>query len=177
MKETKQMKQLFHLSYLKFRIKFYFYKYHSVKQMKEVQKAFWINFTISLMKKLNWKSQNQNSKYLFPLKDKDLHHACKIYKGICSCESTYVGETKRNVEVRYSEHNHPSRKSEPSKHLHQNINYVFSCLVICSAPKSDRTRKILKRFIKLSWDQIWMNSATPMFWLFLEMVLPGSIFQ
>ena len=117
MKETKQMKQLFHLSYLKFRIKFYFYKYHSVKQMKEVQKAFWINFTISLMKKLNWKSQNQNSKYLFPLKDKDLHHACKIYKGICSCESTYVGETKLNVEVRYSEHNQPSGKSKPSKHL------------------------------------------------------------
>ena len=138
------MKQLFHLSYLKFRIKFYFYKYHSVKQMKEVQKAFWINFTISLMKKLNWKSQNQNSKYLFPLKDKDLHHACKIYKGICSCESTYVGETKRNVEVRYSEHNHPSGKSEPSKHLDQNINHVFTWSVICSAPKSDRTQKNLE---------------------------------
>ena len=149
MKETKYMKWLFHLSYLKFRIKFYFYKYHSVKQMKKVQKAFWINFTISLMKKLNWlldgRSETQN--LFFSLKDKDLHHACKIYKWICSCESTYVSETKLNVEVRYSEHNHPSGKSKPSKHLHQNINHVFTWSVICSAPKSDRTRKILKRFI------------------------------
>ena len=54
--------------------------------------------------------------------------------------SYYVGETKRNVEVRYSEHNHPSGKSESSKHLHQNINHVFNWSVICSAPKSDRTR-------------------------------------
>ena len=37
--------------------------------------------------------------------------------------------------------------------------------------------KILKLFIWHSWDQIWMNSATPMFWLCLEMVLPSSIFQ
>ena len=173
------MKWLFHPSYFKFRRKICFYKHHSVEQMRKEQKAFlnkFYDFTYEKVKLIfRWKIQNLKS--LFSLKDKDLHHACKIYKGICSCESTYVGETKRNVEVRYSEHNHPSRKSEPSKHLHQNINYVFTCLVICSAPKSDRTRKILKRFIKLSWDQIWMNSATPMFWLFLEMVLPGSIFQ
>ena len=79
---------------------------------------------------------------LYPLKDKDLHPACKIYKGICSCESTYVGETKRNVE----EHNHLSGKSEPSKHLYQNINHVFTWSVICSAPKTDRTRKNLEVF-------------------------------
>ena len=69
-----------------------------------------------------------------------------IYKGICSCESNYVGETKGNVEVRYSEFNHPSRKSESSKYLHQNINHVFNWSVICSAPKSDRTRKNLEAF-------------------------------
>ena len=69
-----------------------------------------------------------------------------IYKEICSCKSTYVGETKRNVEVRYSKHSHPSGKSEPSKHLHQNINHVFNWSVICSAPKSDRTRKNLEAF-------------------------------
>ena len=51
--------------------------------------------------------------------------ACKIYKRICCYESTYVGETKRNVEVRYLEYNHPSGKSEPSKHLNHNINHVY----------------------------------------------------
>ena len=57
-----------------------------------------------------------NLKYLFHLKDKDLHPACKINTGICSCESAYVGETKQNVEVdvRYSELNHSSLN-------HQNI--------------------------------------------------------
>ena len=83
------------------------------------------NFTNEKFKLIiRWKTRNLKS--LFPLKDKDLHPACKIYKGICSYESTYVGETIRNVEVRYSENNHPSGKSEPSKHLYQNINHVFT---------------------------------------------------
>ena len=82
----------------------------------------------------------------FLLKDKDLHLACKIHKGICSCELTYVDETKRKVEVRYLEHNHPSGKSEPSKYLYQNINHVFTWSVVCSAPKIDRTRKNLEAF-------------------------------
>ena len=70
------------------------------------------NFTNEKIKLIvRWKTRNLIS--VIPLKDKDLHPACKIYKGICSCESTYVGETKWNVEVRYSEHNHLSRKSEP----------------------------------------------------------------
>ena len=57
------------------------------------------NFTNEKFKLIiRWKTRNLKS--LFPLKDKDLHPACMIYKGICSCESTYVGETKRNVEVR-----------------------------------------------------------------------------
>ena len=94
--------------------------------------------------KLVIRRKTRNLKSLFPLKDKDLHFTCKICKG--SCESTYVGETNRNVEVRYSEHNHPSGKSEPSKHLNQNINHMFNWSVICSAPKIDRTRKDLEAF-------------------------------
>ena len=58
----------------------------------------------------------------------------------------YVGETKRNVEVRYSEHNYPSEKSEPSKYLYQNINNMFTWSFICCAPKIDRTRKNLEAF-------------------------------
>ena len=87
---------------------------------------------------IRWKTRNL----------KDLHPACKIYKGVSSCESIYVGETKRNVEIRYLEQNHPSGKSEPSKQLYQNINHVFTWSVICSAPKIDRTRKNLEAFYK-----------------------------
>ena len=96
--------------------------------------------------KLIIRLKTRNLKSLFLLKDKDLHPACMIYNGITPCESSNVGETKRNVEVRYSEHNHPSGKSEPSKHLHQNINHVFNWSVICSATKRDRTRKNLEAF-------------------------------
>ena len=72
------------------------------------------NFTNEKFKLIiRWKSRNLKS--LFPLKDKDLHAACMIYKGICSCELTYVGETKRNVEVIYSEHIYPWN-FEPSEY-------------------------------------------------------------
>ena len=37
---------------------------------------------------------------LFPLKGKILHVHNVIYKGECSCGGTYLGGTKRNVEVR-----------------------------------------------------------------------------
>ena len=39
-------------------------------------------------------------KTLFKVKEKSLHQACKIYKGVCSCGESYIGETIKNVEVR-----------------------------------------------------------------------------
>ena len=50
------------------------------------------------------------------------------------------------IPKKYLEHNHPNRKSEPSKHLYQNINHVFTWLVICSPPKIDRIQKNLEAF-------------------------------
>ena len=41
-------------------------------------------------------------KTLFRVKDKSLDQACKIYKGICSCVESYIGETIRNVEIRWA---------------------------------------------------------------------------
>ena len=39
----------------------------------------------------------------------NLHPSCKIYKGECTCGETYVGETVRNVEVRWAEHNNSNK--------------------------------------------------------------------
>ena len=64
---------------------------------------------------ITWKTRNIRS--LFPLKDKNDYKSCVIYKGDCSCGSRYIGETKRNAEVRWNEHNNPTKSSEPSKHL------------------------------------------------------------
>ena len=56
-------------------------------------------------------------KSLFPLKDKNIYPACKIYQGLCSCKENYVGESKRNMANRWGEHNNPTHDSEPAKHL------------------------------------------------------------
>ena len=36
-------------------------------------------------------------KQLFKLKSKNPHPSCVIYEGVCVCEQTYIGETRRNV--------------------------------------------------------------------------------
>ena len=91
-------------------------------------------------------------KTLFHFKDKTIHQACKFYKGVCSCGESYVGETERNVEVRWGEHNNPtnSNKSIPSRHIKNNIDHVFTWSVIANAPKSKYLRKIIEAYyIKL----------------------------
>ena len=78
---------------------------------------------------------------LFPLKDKNDYELCVIYKGSCSCGSRYIGKTKRNAEVRWNEHNNPTKSSEPSKHLRSNINHYFTWAAISNAPKILRPRR------------------------------------
>ena len=46
-----------------------------------------------------WKTRK--SRYLFPLKDTIVDKANVIYKGTCTCKEFYIGETKRNSEVRW----------------------------------------------------------------------------
>ena len=58
--------------------------------------------------RIKWLSRKIRT--LFQLKDKSLHPACKIYEGTCICSEKYAGETKRNVETRWMEHNTPNDK-------------------------------------------------------------------
>ena len=91
---------------------------------------------------ITWKTRNIKS--LFRLKNKNDCKSCVIYKGDCSCGSRYIGETKRNAEVRWNEHNNPTKSSEPSKHLRSNINHYFTWTVISNAPKNAKTSKNLE---------------------------------
>ena len=61
--------------------------------------------------------KKRNIRSLFPLKDKNCFKSCVIYKGDCSCDLRYNGETKGNAEVRWKEKNNRTKSSEPSKHL------------------------------------------------------------
>ena len=88
------------------------------------------SFRIAIM----WKTRNIRS--LFPLKDKTLR---------------YIGETTRNAEVRWNEHNNSTKSSEPSKHLRSNINHYFTWAVISNAPKNAKTRKNLEASYIALW--------------------------
>ena len=88
---------------------------------------------------------------LFPLKHKNDYKWCDIYKGDCSCGSRYIGETKSKAEVRWNEHNNPTKWSEPSKHLQSNINHYFTWAVISNAPKNVKTRKNLEASYIALW--------------------------
>ena len=50
----------------------------------------------------HWKTSKLKS--LFPLEDRIKHKANIIYKGICSCKESYIGETKPNAEIGWKEH-------------------------------------------------------------------------
>ena len=91
---------------------------------------------------IKWETRKIRS--LFSLKSKNPHPSCKLYQGQCSCGALYIGETKRNVQVRWKEHNDPRGKSEPAKHLYENPNHSFTWSVIMSAPQNTRIRKNLE---------------------------------
>ena len=83
-------------------------------------------------------------RHLFNLKSRNPHQACKIYEGVCSCGQTYIGETKRNVELRWDEHNDARKSSEPAKHLFHHPTHSFTWSIIMSAPQNLRVRKNLE---------------------------------
>ena len=85
-------------------------------------------------------------KTLLKVKDKSLYQACKIYKGVCSCGESYIGETIRNAEVRWNEHNNPMNKSNPSKYIKDNLDHVFNWSVLANAPKNMFQQKVLEAY-------------------------------
>ena len=90
---------------------------------------------------------NRKIRTLFQLKDKSLHPACKIYERICNCVEKIFGETKRNGEITWMEHNTPSNKSNPAKHLRDNIDRSFTWKVICNARNRKLAHKILEAYL------------------------------
>ena len=82
---------------------------------------------------------------LFKLKSQNPHPSCKIYK--VTCGETYIGETERNVEVRWGEHTSSSGTSEPSKHLLNNPDHAFTWKILSPAPINKKERKSLEAFL------------------------------
>ena len=83
---------------------------------------------------------------LFPIKDKLTHHHHVIYKVECSCKSTYVGETLRNSNIRWAEHESDKGSFEPAKHPIENPTHRFTWSILDRAPTNVRKRKILEAY-------------------------------
>ena len=85
-----------------------------------------------------------------------MYPACKIYYGVCECGEDYVGETVRNTEKRWSEHNNPNKDSEPARHLKRNCEHIFNWKILCNAPKNKPLRKNLEA-IFIGWLKPSLN--------------------
>ena len=79
-------------------------------------------------------------KTLSLLKHKSIHPSCVIYKGTSSCGESYIGETIRNVSIRWEEHNVPTNKSESAKHLKNNFHHILNWVTLCKAPQNYKVR-------------------------------------
>ena len=81
----------------------------------------------------HWKTRKLKS--LFPLKDRIKHKANIVYKGTCSCNEPYIGETKHNPEIRWKEHCFNNyKKSEVAEHLLKDPGHTIDWQVITSPP-------------------------------------------
>ena len=63
---------------------------------------------------------------------------------------TYIGETICSASIRWKEHNDPTKKSEPAKHLKNNFHRVFNWVILCKAPQNYKvTRNLESSYIAL----------------------------
>ena len=94
--------------------------------------------------KFSWKTRKVRS--LFVFKDPVMHKANVIYKGTCSCSEFYVGETKRNCEIRWREHCSTEKTSEVGDHLLLNPGHTVNWKILTNARKQAYKPEILETF-------------------------------
>ena len=84
---------------------------------------------------------------LFKLKSRNPHPSCVIYEGVCSCKESYIGETVRNAEIRWKEHEDTKKDSEPARHLKNNQAHSFTWKVLLPGSSNARFRKNMEASI------------------------------
>ena len=118
MKVIKQKKIfLLHHHYLKNTKKIVF-RYHFVKEMKKMKRIICkLKEYTNFFKKFKYSCKTRKLWSIFPLKDPIFHKANILYKGTCTCKQFYIGETKRNSEVRWNKHCSLKKSSGVRYHL------------------------------------------------------------
>ena len=75
------------------------------------------------------------------MKSKNRHPSSVICEGVCSCQESYIGETVRNVEIRWQEHDDTQKDSELAKHLKNDPTHSFTWKVLLPAPSVRHIRQ------------------------------------
>ena len=83
---------------------------------------------------------------LFQIKDNVKHYRCVIYEGNFSCGEIYVGESVKNVILRWAEQKDPNKQSE-TKNLKYFPDHQFEWKVLTRAAEYMRKRKTLEAFL------------------------------
>ena len=83
---------------------------------------------------------------MLPLQDKGNHYSCVIYGRDCSCAQNSIGETVRNTEIPWNEHENKNSKSEPGKHLEENPTHKFTWTIISEVLDNFRKRRLLEAY-------------------------------
>ena len=96
-------------------------------------------------------------KTFFDLKDLFLHPALKIYKGVCICRGTYIGESIGCVETGWKEHNTPQINQIKLKHVNSNLDHIFTWSIICNAPTNKFKWKIIEANIIVAIIKLTLN--------------------
>ena len=86
-------------------------------------------------------------KHLLRLKIRNPHPSCMIYEGVWSYHKSYIGETVRNIEIRWQQHKDTQKYSEPAKLLKNNPTHSFTWKVILPASLIKSIRQNMKASI------------------------------
>ena len=86
-------------------------------------------------------------KQLFKLKSRNPHPSCVIYEGVYSCQESNIGETVRNIEIIWQEHEDTQKDSEPVKHLKNNPTHSFTWKTLLPASSIRRIRQNMEASI------------------------------
>ena len=76
------------------------------------------------------------------MKDKASHVSSVVYEGKCNCGENYIGETGRNVTIRWDEHSDTDKNPELVKNLNQFLERTFNWKILRRVPNKVRQRKI-----------------------------------
>ena len=96
------------------------------------------------------------------------HPSCLIYEGVCSFQESYIGETVRNVEIRWQEHEDTQKDSEPAKYLKNNPTHLSTWKVLLPASSIRRIRQNMEASIII--DHHLMNDLSLRNYCYFEMV-------